>query len=458
MGLAWNQRVVRDAVRTQLWPLPAGGVALGVALGVVLPILDVRIVDDLPDALAGYLFGGGASAARTLLQTIAGSLITVTSLTFSLTVVTLQLASSQFSPRLLRTFTRDRLAHITLALFLATFAYALTVLRTVRAAADGQEVVVPQVSVTVAFVLTIASVVGLVLFLAHLAREIRVETMLYHVYTEALETIQQVLPKRDSPAGKDMVVPKSPANAVVLTAGSSGFWVSVNEQTLLAAAVDADVVVCLDRLLGSSLVIGTPIGVCWPCDADALDTGSWSQLTTQVAAAVTTGFERTAAQDVEFGLRQLTDVAIKALSPGINDPTTAVHALSHTSALLCELAGRDLGPQLLRDDRGTVRVVLRRPDFAELLELVMTQPRRYGAADPVVLARLLSLLAEVAWSAERPEQHQATASQLGRLRDTIAAADFDASERTRLASLATCVQQALTGHRTPGTRSLQGYS
>ena len=187
----------QDTLRTELWPLPTLGVSVAVVLGVLLPRLDARLDDALPDATGVYLFGGGADAARTVLGAVASSLITVTSLTFSLTVVTLQLASSQFSPRLLRTFTRDRFVHVTLALFLATFTYALTVLRVVRTADEGQSVFVPQISVTLAFVLAIASVVGLVLFLAHLAREIRVETMLLNVHTDASRVLDDETPADD---------------------------------------------------------------------------------------------------------------------------------------------------------------------------------------------------------------------------------------------------------------------
>jgi hypothetical protein len=133
----------REALQTQLWPLPALAVVLAVVMGVGLPRLDVQIADALPSTLKAYLFGGGAGAARTVLNAIASSLVTVTSLTFSLTVVTLQLASGQFSPRLLRTFTRDRVIHLTLALFLATFTYALTVLRTVRTDNNDQQQFVP---------------------------------------------------------------------------------------------------------------------------------------------------------------------------------------------------------------------------------------------------------------------------------------------------------------------------
>jgi uncharacterized membrane protein len=128
---------VRESFRSQLWPLPAIGIAVALLLGIALPELDAALDDQLPAFVSDYLFGGGASAARTVLDAIAGSLITVTALTFSLTVVTLQLASSQFSPRLLRTFSSDRFVQLTLALFLGTFTYALTVLRTVRTGDDN---------------------------------------------------------------------------------------------------------------------------------------------------------------------------------------------------------------------------------------------------------------------------------------------------------------------------------
>ncbi len=193
-------------------------------MGVGLPRLDGRIDNDLPDSVEAYLFGGGVDASRAVLEAIAGSLITVTSLTFSLTVVTLQLASSQSSPRLLRTFTRDRFVHVTLSLFLATFTYALTVLRTVRSADADHDEFVPQLSVMVALLLVLGSVVGLVLFLAHLARQIRVETMLREVHTEARHTLRRVLavPGSGEPAVYPLPVP--PPDADVLRAPSADRW------------------------------------------------------------------------------------------------------------------------------------------------------------------------------------------------------------------------------------------
>ncbi len=167
--------------RPSCGPIPTIAVVAALSLGLGLPELNSAVSGHLSGRASGVLFGGDADAARSLLGAIASSLITVTALTFSLTVATLQLASSQFSPRLLRTFTSDQFVQATLALFMATFTYALTVLRAVRSAGDsGQAEFVPKFAVTLAFLLAVASVLGLglVLFLAHLTSQIRVETML----------------------------------------------------------------------------------------------------------------------------------------------------------------------------------------------------------------------------------------------------------------------------------------
>ncbi|MGW7628613.1 DUF2254 domain-containing protein [Streptomyces erythrogriseus] len=442
---------MRDTLRVQLWPLPTLGVTLAVVAGVGLPRLDGRIRHDMPPWLADYLFGGSADAARSVLGAIAGSLVTVTALTFSLTVVTLQLASSQFSPRLLRTFSADRYVQTTLALFLATFTYALTVLRTVRTGEDGRTGFVPQVSVSVAFLLTLASVFAPVLFLSHLAREIRIETMMSSVHSAADRTLHRLLTKRQDTADGDTsaedppaALPDPPANALTLTAGASGFLTSVDEEALVKAAVEADALVLIDRLPGSSLIAGTPVGAAWPRTEEPLSPAARTHLAEAVSEAVRTGPERTDLQDIAFGLRQLTDIAAKALSPGINDPTTAVHALSHSAALLCELARRDLGPRLLRDDDEQVRAVLRRPDLRDLLDLAVSQPLRYGAAEPAVLTRIAMLLRELSWCSA-PDQHPPIATALARLRSTIDTQNFQATEHMRLTELIALVDEALAG-------------
>ncbi|WP_427136391.1 DUF2254 domain-containing protein [Pseudarthrobacter sp. S9] len=419
-----------DALRSQLWPLPALAVALAVALGVALPALDSAVDGQLPGNVGVFLFSGGPEAARSVLQAISGSLITVTSLTFSLTVVTLQLASSQFSPRLLRTFTSDRFVHGTLALFLASFAFALTVLRSVRDESNGNTAFVPEISVTLAFALAIASVVGLVLFLAHLTREIRVETMMRKVNGETRETIDRVFPE-DRPGRGPEPVPAS--GAFLIKSSSSGFLTSLDKGALLQAAEDSGAVVRIDREPGISLVEGVPFATAWPADPGGiLGHEAREKLTKDVNAAVATGYERTNVQDVGFGFRQLVDVAARALSPGINDPTTAVHVIGHLSALLCRLAGRNPGPEHVTDDDGRVRVVLSLPTLRDLLDMAMNQPRQYGAGDAAVADRLLGLLHELAWCDPKGQYRTEILDHLGRMRNAIGAADYSAPERKSL--------------------------
>lgn len=339
--------------------------------------------------------------------------------------------------------------HVTLALFLATFTYALTVLRTVRSSSERQTLFVPQIAVTAAFLLTLVSVFALVLFLAHLAQEIRVETMLRNVHADVSASVRHALPERGEDA-RARAVPTPPPAARALLAGNSGFLVRVDEDAVLAAAVGADAIVRVDRSPGDSLVAGVPVGSAWRREGG--DLGGFEEgLRAKVADALLTAAERTAQQDTAFGLRQITDVATKALSPGINDPTTAVHALGHASALIGELVGRDLGPRVLRDDEGTARVWLARPDLAALLDLTVSPCRRYGASDPDLLARLLQLLREVGWLARDERQREVVAAQLDRLRTTVADGDIDTTARAWLYAAVEQVRDALE-HRWDGVQ------
>ncbi len=448
-----------EALRSRLWPLPIVAVVLATVVGVLLPRFDASIDENLDPWVTDLVFAGDAGAARTVLDAVASSLITVTSLTFSLTVVTLQLASSQFSPRLLRTFTSDVFVQATLGVFLATFTYSLTVLRTVRSPDAALPEFVPRLSVTVAYLLAVGCVVMLVVFLAHLAQQIRVETMLRDVHAAATATLDVTLGRSaagravdqsdvTAPTGRRTreVPPSPPADAFVIRAPASGFLVRIDQHSLLDTCLDLGLVFEIDRPVGSSLVKGTPLGVAWP--AGGKDSPSGALFEERLGKAVHVGFERTAAQDVGYGLRQLTDVANKALSPGINDPTTAVHTLGHISALLCEIADHDLGPVILRDDDARARVIVHRPMLADLVELSIGQPRRYGAADPQVVDRLFQLLAELAWRFP-PDQRPVVRHQLTRLVATVAAQDFDSHERSRFEGAAHRVRDTLDDHGWP---------
>ncbi len=436
-----------DAFGTRLWPVPTVAVVAAVIAGLAIPVIDRQVDAQLPAGLESMLFGGGTDSARAVLSAIAGSLITATSLTFSLTVVALQLASSQASPRVLRLFAQDRMVHGTLALFLATFAYALTVLRTVDDA-DGDPFI-PRIAVTLASLLTFASVVVLVFFLAHLAAQLRVETILRDVHRETARTIELVA--ETALDGVDRA-PERPDSAHTVAARRSGFLTGIDRHALLETAATYDIVILERRAIGSSVIAGTPLADWWPragggpagegrADAPERDP---SEIADAVTDAHSTGYERTAAQDVGFGLRQLTDIAVRALSPGVNDPTTAVHALSHTSALLCRIASLDPEPEALTDDDGVARVVQGSHDFADLLEVAVQQPRRYGASDPVVAARLFQLLHDVALHTGPGADGEAVRAQADRLAASVDAEDYDAVEREGFARARRAIDEALS--------------
>lgn len=423
----------RDAFRAQLWPIPLIGLMLAVLAGILLPYYDASVDGNLPGLIDAIVFSGDPDASRTVLDAVASSLITVTALTFSLTVVTLQLASSQFSPRLLRNFSQDLFVQVTLALFLATFTFSLTVLRVVRSSSESVSVVfVPRLAVTASFLLALASLVGLVLFLAHLTRQIRVETMLRNVHADASDTVSTNLLQLGVPSPP---APPRPEQPEIVLVASSGFLVRVDQGKLVDLAENLDAVISLDREPGEFLVLGTPLASFWRRrGGSVISPGDVAKLQKGVCNAVFTGSERTAAQDVGYGLRQLTDVVNKALSPGINDPTTAVHALGHTAGLLVELIRCELGATTLASDVGVTRVILARPSFGQYLDSAISQPRRYGASDPMVADSLYRLLLALAWNAR--SQHRAVITgQLERLRKAVEKEDFDRVERAHFATL-----------------------
>jgi uncharacterized membrane protein len=438
---------LREALAAQVWPVPVIAIAVSVILGVALPVLDAAIDKSLNPAFGSFLFDGGTDSARAVLSAIAGSLITATSLTFSLTVVALQLASSQASPRILRMFAKDPMVHSTLAVFLGTFAFALTVLRTVEDAGTETASSVPRIAVTVASLATLASVVMLTLFLAHLATQLRIETMMRNVHKETSATIALVAKttgeEADTVAPELLDRPRFPAPSV-----RSGFISSINRSHLVDLATQHDLVIHELPTVGSSVVKGVPLAWWWrrdPLAHSVIGSDEDAEIELGIAAAYGLTYERTASQDIGFGIRQLADIAVRALSPGVNDPTSAVHALSHISALLCDLTRLPSQPNAMSDDAGVVRLLPRTHDFESLLEVALQQPRRYGAADPGVAERLYGVLQEVAYVTKDPAHRALIAAQLTRLDASVNAANYDDVEQKRFAASAQRATAALSG-------------
>jgi len=381
-----------NGIRGSLWPIPMIGVVIAIALGIGMPAIDGLLEKAEGGSPLTFAFGGGPSAARDVLAAIAGSLISVTGLTFSLTVVALQLSSSQYSPRLLQTFVKDRVVQVTLAQLVATFVYALTVLRTVRTenASNSDIAFVPRLSITVGYLFTLGAVIALVLFLAHLTEVLRVETMLRDVHDEASDIMDDELDERGSE--ESFSLPQTRARP--LPAGKGGFVVGVDHGRLVKAARSLDAVVLIEPRIGDTVVPGTPIAHVWaPASAD-LDA-----LQKAIDKGVYLAFERSGATDIAYGLRKVVDIAVRALSPGTNDPTTAVHAMSHVSALIGDLSHRSLAANGVYDDDGKLRLAVPQWDLSSLVQLAVEEPIVFAEGQPAVLRRIAMLLRELAWRA-----------------------------------------------------------
>ena len=406
---------VREYIRGSLWVLPTASAILALLSGLLLSRVNVRPGSPLA-------FQGTADDARALLIGISSTMVTVIALLLGLAVVALQLSSTQFSPRLLRNFLRDRPNQIVLSVFVGTFAYAAGGLFEVGISAGQRVDEFPRFAVTVAVALLFVSLALLVFFADHLAHSIQVDHILRVVERTTLPVIRNLPPTAELPA--------VPEHAVAVPTRQSGYVQFVNIEKLLAAAAAERVNVCLRPWVGEHVVTGTPLASVWPATPQ-LPAPAAEALAGPLHAAVRIGFERTLEQDPGLGLRQLIDPACKALSPAVNDPYTAIQAIEHLSVLYAALARQPVGPLVAQDRSGTITAAVPARPFAELLAIGVGLIRRYGAQEPTVIQALLRMLTTVLTTgAEDPDVATAVQREANLL---VAAAEREVQEPADLA-------------------------
>ncbi len=388
-------------VRDSLWFLPATMTVASVLLAIGMLRIDRAMVDGTPDSL--LIFSGGAAGARGVLSVIAGGLITVTGTVFSITIVALQLASTQFTPRVLRSFTADRANQFVLGVFIGTFTYTLLVLRTVIAADDSpaaiaraastgggpQAAFVPNLSVTMAVLLALASMGFLIFFINHAARSIQASNVVDRIHGETLDLAGRLFPERiGEPEDQRPELPEG--GAVVVAPEGGGFLQGVDGKALLGLARDRDLVLRIEVSPGDYLIPGEVVATAWP--SGSIDDPAREK----IQDAFVLGSERTPHQDVQRGIIELADVALKALSPSINDPTTAMICLDRMADILVFLGTRRWPSPVRADEDGALRLVVRVPPYADLVALAFDQVRHFAADQAVVTVRILETLARIA--------------------------------------------------------------
>lgn len=393
-----------ERVWRPFWVLPSVISLFAVLAGFLLPWLDESL-----GSRASWFFSGHAAAASAILSTIASAMVSITALVFSITMVVIQLASSQFTPRLLGDFLASRVTQVTLGIFTSSFVFAFLVLRRVR---DGDDPFVPQFSVAVALALVLASVAMFFAFIHHVTVSIQVGQVIDRVATRTQAVLTRGWDEENAVAPAPAPAPEAPtAGGIIVTTGDRhGVVQDIALSTLVNWAADRGVRIDLRarpglvRHAGQELAVVHPAGVAADASTDRDTTAE------AVRAAFTLGRERLIDQDPEFGVRQLVDIGVRALSPGINDPTTAVEVLGELHRLLRVLACRPDPSPVIVDQAGTIRVVDQPTTFARVLDLSLDEIALYGKDSLQVPAEIELILADLA-AVARPEHQRAIAAK-----------------------------------------------
>lgn len=382
-------RALAAFLAQSFWPIPAILVAAGILGGLGLMRVDRAGV--LPPELVHgpWLYDGGGTGARTLLGAVASSTIGVAGTVFSITIAALSLAAGQMGPRLLRNFTRDRANQVTLGIYLGTFSYALTVLRSVRSAEEGA--FVPHLALSVAVLLAFVCVAMLVFFVSHMAGRINVDTVIGLVSHDVSEAVTRLTYTEPQPAPPPE---ETWRDAVAVRAAQRGYLQQIDAESLADWAAERRVRLKLLVRPGGFVFPGTIMALAKPGADGAAEA---------IRAATVFGSRRDSNADLEFAVRQLVEVAVRALSPGLNDPLTAITVLDRLGASLCEIAPLHLSSGVwLRG--GEPVLVVSHSDYDGLLDTMFHLIRQYGTRNPAVLIRIIEVLAAVVECERKPER------------------------------------------------------
>ncbi|MEO7547887.1 MAG: DUF2254 domain-containing protein [Ramlibacter sp.] len=362
------------------WLIPAALVLAGTLLGVLMLRLDRGGLVPRWLIESDWVYNGGGTGARTLLGVIASSTIGVAGTVFSITIAALSLAAGQMGPRLLRNFTRDRGNQITLGAFLGTFAYALTVLRSVRTQDEG--IFTPHLALTAGMALAFACVGLLVYFVGHMASRISVDTVIDLVSTDirkALDALVETARQPGTPPDSFW------AGATPVPDPRQGYLQQLDENALADWAAAQGTALRLLVRRGSYVFPGAPIAVMTVNVPGAQEA---------ILRATALGDNRGSTGDAEHAIRQLVEVAVRALSPGINDPNTAVSVLDRLGAALCGLAGRQL-PNGVAVRDGRVVLVVPHAGYEGFVNVMFHMIRQNAARSTAVMISLLDVLTAV---------------------------------------------------------------
>src|SRR5690348_14960952 len=388
LGSHWR----REILRTNLWVVPSLEVLGAITLFGGTLLLD-RAAYRGTFAIPSWVISGSADAARQILTAIAAAVITVVGVVFSIILVTLTLGSTQFGPRMLRNFIRDRGTQLALGTFVATFVYAVLVLVSIGPGPHGD--FVPHIGVTTTLGLMVADMGILIYFIHHTAVSIQLPQVIAGIARDLVDAIQT---QGDGQYSRDREAERGPgateiaalleSDGVAVLAPTSGYVQFIRLDSLVALAADAGAVISLSYRPGHFIVQGHPVASVWP-------PGAAAQVSEVLGHSHITGPYRTLTQDVSFGIDQLVEIAIRALSPAVNDTFTALTCIDWLGDSLCKVIRHWHPTRVHRDSRGYVRVIAAQPGYERLVQRAFEKIRQAGQGMPAVMIRQLEALAKM---------------------------------------------------------------
>jgi len=404
--LTWLQRHrLRRLLGASLWITPAACMAAALAVAPLIRRLD--------EATRWSLFGFGPAGARALTAAFVSTTFTCIVFVFTILLVAVQIASAQLTPRIIARAFANNATRAAVGLFAFTFVYGLAVLSRIDAS-------VPQLGIALTIVLNMATIATFVYLVSYLGEHLRPVSVLTDVGNQGIRVVEQVYPSRPTEETAPAEVLAAPSQTVELSS-KSGVVLALDIKGLTALAEREDCIIEVVPRVGDFVARGDPLFNIY---------GGSRRLDTPVRESIALGSERTMEQDPAFAFRIIVDIALKALSPAINDPTTAVLAIDQIHHLLRKVGLRQLDSGVMRDRAGRVRLVHRTPDWEDFVELAITEIRQYGADSVQVSRRLLAMLENLLASLP-PTRTGPLRTELTLLQESVALHFRSAEDRAR---------------------------
>jgi uncharacterized membrane protein len=437
-----------ERIRASFWFLPALMALLGLLLAELMLALDQRIPNSLL-VNSRLIVSAGAGGQRTLLFGVAGAALGTSSLVFSLATVPMSIAASQFGSRLLRAFLSDPPTQLVMGCFTTTIAYCVSVALSIPATMEPNEL--PYLATTMSlvfFLISFASVIALFHHLGVLLQAPVITDRISRYLNRAIIAYTKP-PSATRPLSPEEERLRAEVAAAGLPAKSAdaGYVDAIDGRRLVHLARQHDIVILLRALPGDFVMQGGTLALVWPAD----------RLTDVVVAGMRHSYllsvQRSLNQDVGFGINQLVEIALRALSPAINDPLTAMNCLDRIGDSLRLLAACERPPTFMRDPDGGARLFFLPAGFAELADAGLIPIRQYGRNSTMVLLRLLDVIAAVAPHAHRPEDRAILAHHIQLVANSGEAGLCDESDRQALRQRIRAVERLFDGTPLPSAPS-----